>query len=98
VLPVSGVVRLLPAWDMKHSTEFELNGRDGFRVRAGVEHGVIAPVMVTSTLGGKCGVVNRWGGPVSVGSEDGKGLTHGEVLRSKSRKGVRYTLARAPRS
>ena len=90
-----GVIRLFPAWDMRHNAEYELFARDGFKIRAMVEDGTIAPVVITSFLGGECLVANPWGGAVTLSSEDGDEVLEGEILRFDSRKGVEYTLEKA---
>ena len=90
-----GVILLFPAWDMMHNAEYELFARDGFKIRAMVEDGTIAPVVITSFLGGECLVANPWGGAVTLSSEDGDEVLEGEILRFDSRKGVEYTLEKA---
>lgn len=92
---LQGVIRLFPAWDMRHNAEFELYARDGFKVWGKAEDGVVAPVVITSTLGGPCLVVNPWRCAVAVSSEDGKQILEGETIRFETRKGVLYTLAKA---
>ena len=84
---------MFPAWDIKHNAEFELYARDGFKVKARIEDGVIAPVIITSTLGGECLIANPWDSAVTMESEDGEELLEGEILSFDSRKGVEYTLS-----
>lgn len=92
---LQGVIRLFPAWDLRHNAEFELYARDGFKVWGKAEDGVVAPVVITSTLGGPCLVVNPWRCAVAVSSEDGQQIHEGETIRFETRKGVVYTLAKA---
>ncbi len=93
-----GVIRLFPAWNLEHNAEFELYARDGFRVRARVENGEIAPVVITSTLGGECLMANPWSVPVKVRSDDGVWDLEGERLRFDTRQGSVYTVSPRPSS
>ena len=89
-----GVIRVFPAWDIKHNAEFELYARDGFKVYACVENGIIAPVVVTSLLGNECRIANPWEGAVTLSSADGEERYDGDFLRFKTRQGLVYTLTK----
>jgi hypothetical protein len=87
-----GIIRLFPAWDLRNNAEFELYARGGLKIHARVEDGIIAPVVITSTLGGECRIANPWDTAVTMSSPDGEKRFDGEILRFETSPGVAYTL------
>jgi hypothetical protein len=84
-----GVLRVAPAAPMKGRTRFTLHAVGGFIVSAEVNNGTPEWIVIESTRGGECLLVNPW--------EDAHLYCNGEPVRSDSTRTLHLTTATGQR-